>query len=100
MLDDDPADPATPSPRHRGRGRLGGWAAAACAFLLAYVWRSRVSDSSPAILCALVVATSVIGLGIIAVGTRARTPDLLVAGVLAFTSPAVALLLLPAPPAG
>lgn len=68
-----------------------GWALTAVAYFLAYLWKARIFDDSgpgPALLTA---GTVFIALTVIALGTRSRRPDLLVAGTLAFISPIVAL---------
>ncbi|WP_295624961.1 hypothetical protein [uncultured Corynebacterium sp.] len=81
-----------PGPAPTNRARLLGWALTAVAFLLAWAWKNHVFGSNGAGPWIPVVGTIVIALTVISLGTRARHPDLLVAGSLAFVSPAIALL--------
>lgn len=90
--------PPTDSP-HAGRqatsfpARIIGWPLAAVAFAFSWAWKNHVFDLNSWTQVLLLGGTVALSLAIISMGTKYRCNDLLVAGLIAFVAPAIALFL-------
>lgn len=73
-----------------------GWGLTIIAFLLATAWRvsfSSLVEQNDALLWVLVLGTVIIALSVIALSVKFNHNDLIIAGLLAFISPAVTLVI-------